>query len=99
MTKIIKIVLLLMFIVNVAYADKFQIKYRSGDDWFYVAYSSVRIDDGERTIFEGFTDKYGRITINLPHREYNGEVFYRREWRRIRLNIDGSERLKVIYLD
>jgi len=99
MTKIIKIALLLMFIVNVAYADKFQIKYRSGDDWFYVAYSSVRIVEVDSTIFEGFTDKYGRITINLPHREYNGEVFYRREWRRVRLNIDGSNRLKVIFLN
>lgn len=99
MTKIIKIVLLLMFVVNVAYADKFQIKYRSGDDWFYVAYSSVKIVDEERTIFEGFTDKYGRITINLPNKNYNGEVFYRREWRRIRLNIDGSEKLKVIFLN
>ena len=99
MTKIFKIALLLMFIVNVVYADQFQIKYRSNDDWFYVAYSSVKIVDEERTVFEGYTDQYGRITINLPHGDYNGEIFYREEWRRIRLNIDGSEELKVIYLD
>lgn len=99
MTRIILTIFLLIIIVNIAYADQFQIKYRSESDKFYVAYSSVRIIHENEMIFEGYTDKYGRITINLPHREYDGEVFYREQWRSISLNIDGSEYLKVIYVD
>jgi len=99
MTRIILTTFLLIIIVNIAYADQFQIKYRSESDVFYVAYSAVRIINENEVIFEGFTDKYGRITINLPHEEYDGEVFYREQWRSISLNIDGSEYLKVIYLD
>lgn len=99
MTRIILTIFLLIIIVNIAYADQFQIKYRSESDEFYVAYSSVRIIDENEVIFEGYTDKYGRITINLPHREYDGEVFYREQCRSISLNIDGSEYLKVIYVD
>jgi len=92
------ITLLLIIIAIFAYADYFQIIIKSDNDMIYVAYAAVKVIDGDKVVFEGYTDKYGRIIINLPHREYEGKVLYRKQWRKIRLNIDGSENLKVIYL-
>lgn len=99
MNKIVLLALLLIIIVNFAYADYFQIVFKSDGDLIYIAYAAVKVIHENRTFFEGYTDKYGRIIINLPHKEYEGQVFFRKKWRKIRLNIDGSENLKVIYLD
>lgn len=98
MRKIILLALLLVLIVNFVHADYFQIVFKSNGDRINVAYAEVKVIDGNDVVFEGYTDKYGRIVINLPNKEYEGQVFFRKQWREIRLKIDGSENLKVIYI-
>lgn len=98
MRKIILLALLLVLIVNFAHADYFQIVFKSNGDQIKVAYAEVKVIDGNDVVFEGYTDKYGRIVINLPHKEYEGQVFFRKKWRKIKFKIDGSDNLKVIYI-
>lgn len=96
MRKIIFIVFLSLLLVSVAYADQFQmlVDKKTGA---YVAYAPVYV--GESLI--GHTDKYGRITINLPKRkrEYKCKVEYRGERKSVEINITDSIELKVVYLD
>ncbi len=98
MRKIILLSLLLVLIVNFVHADYFQIVFRSNDVRVNVAYAEIKVFDGDKVVFEGYTDKYGRIVINLPQGEYEGQVFFRKKWRKITLTIDGSENLKVVYI-
>lgn len=52
---------------------RFQVIYRGDNDTFYVGHSElVLLDRDARTeIFKGYTDKYGRITIELDHEALN----------------------------
>jgi len=98
MKKIILFAFLLVSIVNFVHADYFQIVFRSNGDRINVVYAEVKVISGDKVVFEGYTDKYGRVVINLPHKEYEGQVFFRKQWRKIRIIIDGSDNLKVIYI-
>lgn len=98
MKKIILFSLLLVLIVNFVHADYFQIVFRRNGDRVNVAYAEIKVFDEDKVLFEGYTDKYGRIAINLQHKEYEGQIFFRKKWRKIRFKIDGSENLKVIYI-
>lgn len=93
MRKIIFVVFLFFLLVNVAYADQFQIiEKKSGS---YVAYAPVYDDE---TLL-GHTDKYGRITINLPRGEHRCKVEYRGKRKSVEIDITDSIELKVVYLD
>lgn len=94
MRKIIFIVFLSLLLVSVAYADQFQmlVDKKTGA---YVAYAPVYV--GKSLI--GHTDKYGRITINLPRGEHRCKVEYRGERKSVEINITDSIELKVVYLD
>lgn len=91
--------LFLLIFVGIAYADKFQFKFISGNDRYNVKFSSVQVFDAQgNRRFKGSTDKYGRISIKLPNANYNCKVFYRNRWRETSLRIDRSRKLKIVYL-
>jgi hypothetical protein len=93
MRRMIFISFLLFLFVGVAYADNFQIIDRNSG--FYIAYSPVYCDG----TLQGYTDKYGRIIINLPTGSHRCEVIYRNQRRSLTLNVDGSRDPKIIYLN
>ena len=91
MRRIIFVSFILFLFVGVADADNFKIIDKNGN--FYLAYSPVYCNRE----LQGYTDKYGRITINLPTDEYRCKIVYRDQSRIIYLDIDGSRDQKVIY--
>jgi hypothetical protein len=82
-----------LLIANVSYADQFQVvDNKSG---FYVAYSPCNLNGK----LIGYTDKYGRITINLKNGTYSFEITFRNKLTNINLTINGSSNLKIIKID
>lgn len=62
-------VLLIFFLLTISeiHADRFQLIFRESEARSYnISYSSIKILDGNNNIlFNGVTDKYGRITVNI----------------------------------
>lgn len=86
--------LLMIFIFEgLAWADYFQFMFR--ENRYYAAYAAVYVNDKRI----GFTDKYGRIAIKLPDGTYRAEVRRRGQSAAVRITVDGSRYLKIVYLD
>ena len=66
-----------------------------------MTHSSVKIYNNQKeVIFNGYTDAYGRISINIyNHGTYKGEVVYRKKTWNVIIVINGSKQLKTIYLN
>jgi len=98
MNKII-LVILFIFIVCVVFcsADYFQIIYRSPEGYtYYVEYSSVQVLFGDDVVFEGYTDGYGRITIDINDGIYSAIIYYKEARKIDNLEINGGPDLKTI---
>jgi hypothetical protein len=98
-----KIALLFFFLLtfgSMAHADQYQFLKRNGNETYYVSYSKVLVyNTNNEETFVGYTDKYGRISINLPQGNYsNSRVWYRERWWSVRLVVDNSAELKKTYL-
>lgn len=92
MTKTIIVVILVFLSVEVANADKFQLIERGSGS--YIAYSPV-YSEGKLI---GYTDKYGRISINYRNGRYTFQVFYESRKMPASVVIDGSPYLKRVYI-
>jgi len=77
-------------------ADQFRLKETKGGDTADVSYATVKIKGSGSTVFEGRTDKYGRITIDLPKGNYQAEVTVGAKRTGAELKIDGDKALKKI---
>ena len=86
------LILLFMLLSNIGYADQFQLVDRASQS--YIAYSPFQVSGVKE-----YTDKYGRLIINLPMGQYSGVVRYRGRDRSVTLKVDGRRSLKVIYVD
>jgi len=96
-----KIALLAFFLLafgSAAHADKFQFYYLSDGDSLYVSYSVVKVFDGTKEVFKGYTDKYGRITIQLDNGTYEVIAEYRKMQLKSSLVIRGSRTVKKLFL-
>ena len=95
-----KLILITIFLlVGIIKADQFKIVYRSGESIYNVSYSKVQIDNNEgQRLFEGYTDKYGRITISLQNGNYQGRVYYRKRWWKVDFPVDGRPTLKRVHI-
>ena len=96
--KIISISMFLLMLPGIAYADKFRILDNENN---YFSYAIVKVfDNSGNQIIDGNTDKYGRITIELPNGEYSASVWYNNDVSnttleiKFRLIIDGSSTMK-----
>jgi len=100
MSRSILTAILLLIFTGTLYADKFQFKFKSGNDTYKVKYSTVQVSDASGNIIHrGSTDRYGRITIkNIPNGTYKCKVSYNKTWRKAELTFDGSSSLKVVYV-
>ena len=86
------------FVPDQAHADKFQFRQRSNGDTYYTSYATVRVRRGNAILFNGRTDKYGRITISLPSGQYDVEVGSSRGLATLHLTLDGQIQLKTVDL-
>ncbi|MFI5129652.1 MAG: hypothetical protein ACHQFX_06665 [Chitinophagales bacterium] len=97
--KSITITILFFMLFCNAFADNFQILYREGNNTYSVSYSSFRIlDQSNKVVVSGYTDKYGRIAANLVMGNYVCEITYSKTIYRKPITIDGSTNLKDILL-
>ena len=93
------ILFVIFLFVGILRADQFKIVYRSGESIYNVSYSKVQIDNNEgQRLFEGYTDKYGRITISLQNGNYQGRVYYRKRWWKVDFPVDGRPTLKRVQI-
>jgi hypothetical protein len=91
-------ILIIMLISN-AFADNFQIVYHEGNNRYSASYSYFRIlDEENKTVASGYTDKYGRITANLRIGNYVCEITYKNTIYKKAITIDGSTNIKDILL-
>lgn len=75
MNKYILLLLLLVSSTLPAWADNFQITYAQGKARYSAGYTSVKVFNTQnRLVFNGATDRYGRIIITLPIGSYRVEV-------------------------
>jgi hypothetical protein len=90
---------LLMFGVVSSNADQFRFKERKGkDDTLDVSYASVKALRSGTVLFQGKTDKYGRIVINLPNGRYITEVTVGKEKKIVEVQIDGKQNSKIAFV-
>lgn len=100
MNRITLIAFFLVVFCSSAQADQFTLLYWNGYETFYVSYSQVIVKNANyQFVFNGFTDQYGRIVINLPNGFYHCSVYYQKKWCYARLNIDNKREMKQIYLE
>ena len=80
--------------------NQYQFIYESRDGWYYVSYSKVEVfDTDSKRVFEGLTDKFGRIAVNLSNSHYKGQVHYSDTLWTVQLNVDGTGGLNKIYIN
>jgi hypothetical protein len=78
-------------------ADYFQFIYRTPEgDSYYIEYSNIQVLSRDVVVFEGYTDGYGRIKIDIDHGIYSAIIFYKDARRIDNLEINGSSDLKTI---
>jgi hypothetical protein len=98
MKKIICAAILLMFITEL-FADNFQLIYRDGSSRYTVSYSFFRILDGSgNELTRGYSDKYGRIIVNLGKGDYTCEVDFRNRNYKKTITITGDAGIREIQL-
>jgi hypothetical protein len=83
---------------GIASADQFRVREKKGNETFDLPYARVRIWNGNTPTFDGWTDKYGRITINLPNGSYTAEVCRAGKTNHVNLAIDGQNTLKTVHV-
>jgi hypothetical protein len=64
-------IIILLFSAACASADQFQIVARADGNSFNVSYATVSITNPR---FQGVTDGFGRLTIDLPPGQYTAHV-------------------------
>ena len=77
-------------------ADQFHLTRTNASGTADMAYATVRLVNGATTTFEGKTDKFGRITVNMPNGEYDAAVIQGATKAKARLTIDGQKTLKEV---
>ena len=77
-------------------ADQFHLSRAKGGGNVDVSYATVKITQGDKTTFEGRTDKYGHITIGLPNGNYQAVVIQGPQKSKASLTIDGQKKLKEV---
>ncbi len=81
-----------------AAADNFQFFYQSGNNFYYASYESVKLyDAGNRLVFSGFTDKYGRIAIKLNSGNFTCKVMYRKTEYATSISISNRTGISKVY--
>jgi len=90
-------ILCLLFLSAATVADNFQISYRQGTSVSYIAYSPVRLFDGNNSqVFSGATDGLGRIIINYKTGTYRLEIDYRNNTYKKMVTIDQNRAFKPV---
>lgn len=93
MKKILIFITFVAIMAGTAYADSFQFIERARNS--YIANGAIYISNQ----LQGYTDGYGRIRINLPRGTYEARLRIRnRPDIVIRLTLDGSSTMKIVYV-
>lgn len=83
---------------DTALADQFRIREKKDREGYDLPYAKVRVLKGKEPIFEGRTDKYGRITVKLSKGSYIAEVTNGSTTKSVAITIDDQDALKTVYL-
>ena len=94
---ILTILLIISFNV-ISYADSFQFYYKTTSSSVYAAYQSIKLyNTGNKLVFSGFTDKFGRIAIKLPPGNYSCIILYQKKEYKLIVTIDNRSDFKMVY--
>ena len=80
-------------------ADNFQLIYREGGNRYFAAYSYFIVFDGNnRQVLQGYSDKYGRIIVNLKTGYYTCQITYRKLTYKRSIMVNGTPGIREILL-
>ena len=79
-----------------ARADQLQIKQAMNGMVASASYARVEIRKGDAKVFEGRTDKYGRLTVALPQGDYQATVTAGSTTQKAEVRITGEKGLKQV---
>lgn len=83
-------------LVSLAQADQFVLKLARGDDAVVLSLATVRVTRDATVVFEGRTDRLGRITVNLPPGQFQAAVIWGGRNLVVLLTVNGQPQLKTV---
>jgi len=89
-------ILVLLGMACSANADVLQVKIQFGSGFSNVAYGTVTVSKSNDQKFSGRTDRFGRVTVKLPHGAYDVQVLDDKRQYRATVTIDGAKGLKAV---
>jgi hypothetical protein len=90
---------LLLAVATTAYADTFQLLFKSGNDTYRVANAPIEVFDSKnQRRFGGYTDQDGSVLIALPNGNYRARVTYRGAPWCAAFSVDGAKPTKPVYI-
>jgi hypothetical protein len=96
MKTVFRIALVLFGTLNAIPADQFHLSKAMDGGTADVAYATVKIVNGDHTLFEGKTDKYGHLTVDLPNGQYEAAVVRGAQKAKAKLTIDAQKTIKEV---
>ncbi len=80
-------------------ADSFKLTLNDGKNKREALYSSVTLlDKSNKVLLRKYTDKYGRVSLEVSHGTYVCEVTCENKIYRVQIVINGDSNLKEIFL-
>src|SRR6266516_7671355 len=94
---IIRPFILWIVLVSYTYADEYQIKEQRVNGKYDLPFAAVIVKQNNAVVFNGRTDKLGRISISLPTGPYRAEIQdFDKVWRSVNITVDGTSTIKVV---
>jgi hypothetical protein len=94
---IIRIFILWITFVSYTYADQYQLKERRANESYDLSFAAVTVNQNNAVVFNGRTDKLGRIAISLPNGTYTADIQdFHGVRRSVNITVDGTPTIKVV---
>jgi hypothetical protein len=93
---IIRFFVLWIVLVSYTYADQFQLKGQRNDQSYLLELAPVTVKQGDTVVFQGRTDKLGRIAIPVGNGTYTLQAQDYQANGSVTITIDGAATIKVV---
>jgi hypothetical protein len=94
---IIRCFLLWIVLASYASADQYQLKERRENESYALLFAAVTVIKDNAVVFNGMTDKLGRIDISVPNGSYKAEIQDSRGVKRsVNIQVEGTSSIKVV---
>jgi len=90
----------LKLVARAAGADPLQFRIAVGGQTSYASFAQIRLLNAEnRPIFEGYTDRYGRVNVPIAPGRYRAVVITSGQTRTKVIDLTGAKGLRLVTLE